>query len=315
MGDDKAQSSETATDTFLWLRQVAQDFMNLDPVACSIAVNQSHYFSGGRLEFFLVKDKAAAELKVHPKTIQRGIRSLVENGHMIEFGRHKRNVVYHATMKEPATESPVVGQRVSNYGGGVVGQRMSNYRSDRAAPTARSRTHAVQGSLDRSSPYLDTRCPRDSLENLPGSDSTEAPPPPSPPAVEAQRAADEERKRIDLTATPRDEGLARALAGFAACKPSGRTIAADEVAAVITDKPIPTAAIDVTPREAPMLTPVAAEWDACLQLVAEWGGINLDRAVETVTAMVAKLPIERVQHHFSKVSKLHPSAPNKLELI
>src|SRR5258706_1142028 len=108
-----AQSSETATDTFLGLRQVAQDFMNLDPIACSIAVNQSHYFSGGRLEFFLVKDKAAAELKFHPKTIQRGIRSLVENAHMIEFGRHKRHVVDHATIQKSATESTLVVQRES----------------------------------------------------------------------------------------------------------------------------------------------------------------------------------------------------------
>jgi hypothetical protein len=45
------------------------------------------------------------------------------------------------------------------------------------------------------------------------------------------------------------------------------------------------------------------------------GGINLDRAVETVTAMVAKLPIERVQHHFSKVAKLHRSGGNKLDLV
>ena len=84
------------------------------------------------------------------------------------------------------------------------------------------------------------------------------------------------------------------------------------------DVPAPSIAT-ITP-EASTLTPVAGEavspeWDACLQLAAEWGGINLDRAVETVTAMVGKLSIEGVQHHFSKVAKLHRSGPKKLELV
>jgi hypothetical protein len=84
------------------------------------------------------------------------------------------------------------------------------------------------------------------------------------------------------------------------------------------DVPAPSIAT-ITP-EASTLTPVAGEavspeWDACLQLAAEWGGINLDRAVETVTAMVGKLSIEGVQHHFSKVAKLHRSGGNKLELV
>ncbi len=94
--------------------------------------------------------------------------------------------------------------------------------------------------------------------------------------------------------------LALALAAFEACKAS---------------------ALDVTPPpEAPTLTPVAGEavspeWDTSLQLAAEWGGINLDHAVEVVTAMVGKLPIERVHYHFSKVAKLHRSGPRKLELV
>ena len=158
-----------------------------------------------------------------------------------------------------------------------------------------------------------------------------------------RRAANEERKRIALTATversppsapKRSEHGTRALADLADRKgrpvpppppemkpePDVRTITADQVAAVITSKPIPPTTIDVTPREAPMLTPVAgepvsSEMDECLQFASEWGGIKLDRAVEVVTAMIAKLPIERVRHHFSKVSKLHRSGRQKLALV
>jgi len=108
-----------------------------------------------------------------------------------------------------------------------------------------------------------------SLKNL-----SEAPPPPSA-AAEAQqskRAADEERKTIDLTATPRDEGLARALAGFAACKPSGRTITADQVATVITSKPIPPTSIDVTPVAGDQVTIApTAERDTWKHKLTKWG--------------------------------------------
>jgi hypothetical protein len=55
--------------------------------------------------------------------------------------------------------------------------------------------------------------------------------------------------------------------------------------------------------------------DACLQLSCEWGEITLDRAVEIVTAMVGMLPIERVHHHFSTVTKCHRSGGKKLDLV
>jgi hypothetical protein len=117
-------------------------------------------------------------------------------------------------------------------------------------------------------------------------------------AQQRQQAANEGRKRIDLTATPPDEGLARALASFAACKPSAST--ADQVA------------LDLTPAAD---EPVSPEWEACLQLAAEWGGSNLDHAVQLVTAMVSKLPIERVHDHFGKMAKRRRSGRKKLDLV
>jgi len=104
-------------------------------------------------------------------------------------------------------------------------------------------------------------------------------------------------------------------------QPDVRIITTDQVAAVITNKPIPPTAIDVTPpAEAAMLTPVASEpvcpeWDVCLQFASDWGGSSVDRAVQVVTGMVTNLPIERVHDHFSKVAKLHRSGGNKLELV
>jgi hypothetical protein len=86
---------------------------------------------------------------------------------------------------------------------------------------------------------------------------------------------------------------------------------------------VPLDAINVTPPEAPTVTlvaavPVSAEsvlMDACVQFASEWGGTKFERAVEIVTGMVAKRPIEPVHVHFTKVAKLHRSGPQKLQLV
>jgi hypothetical protein len=245
---------------------------------------------------WLSASKLAATLKLCTRTAERGLAQLERCGYFVGERRQGQTTLYRPVYEVPAKAPTSV--KMSE----VTSVKMSDH-------------------LRQKRPRTSVKMSDKSLLEISKKNLSEAPPPPSPPAVEAQQAADKERKTIDLTATPPDEGLARALASFAACKPSAST-AADQVTAVITDKPIPTAAIDVTSREAPMLTltPVAdetvsPEWDVCLQLAAEWGGINLDRAVQLVTAMTAKLPIERVHHQFSKVAALHRSGRKKLDMV
>jgi hypothetical protein len=262
--------------------------------------------------------KLAAKIKLSPRAVAYALPQLERCGYFAGEHRRGRTTLYKAVYDLPAAPPTSANFAV--------------------VTSAKFAVH-----LRKKRPKTSAKFAHKTHREISNKDLSEAPPPPSPPAVEAQQeAANGASKTIEPRATversppsarpettpKRSEHGARALADLAARKgrpvppppsiqlePDVRTITADQVAAVVSDKPIPTAAIDVTPREAPMLTPVAAEWDACLQLVAEWGGINLDRAVETVTAMVAKLPIERVQHHFSKVAKLHRSGGNKLDLV
>jgi hypothetical protein len=62
-------------------------------------------------------------------------------------------------------------------------------------------------------------------------------------------------------------------------------------------------------------SPESTMMDACLEFAADWAGTNLDHAVQLVTAMIAKLPIERVHHHFAAVARAHRSGRRKLDLV
>jgi DNA-binding transcriptional ArsR family regulator len=287
--------------------------------------------------------KLAAKIKLSPRAVAYALPQLERCGYFVAEPRRGRTTLYKAVYDlpaAPATSAKFAGVTSANFAVHLRKKRpktsakfadktlreISNKNLSEAPPPAsgwQARKEAGHAALAKLRAQVEAQ----------------------------QEATDEESKTIEpieLTATversplsalpvtkpKRSEHTTRALADLAARKgrpvppppviqlePDVRTITADQVAAVITNKPVPPAAIDVTPPpEAPMLTPLASEvvspqWDTCLQFAAEWGGINLDHAVEVVSAMVAKRPIEDVHYHFGKVAKLHRSGQKKLTLV
>jgi hypothetical protein len=228
----------------------------------------------------------------------------------------------------------------------------TRYRAVYEVPTAPRTSAKMSDHLCQKRPNTSAKMAHKTLRENSNKNLSEVSPPPSAAAEAQQRkqAANEERTTVERSPSPdkpatwrsrepnvvaqelATEKLATGLelwtarpsrrtASVAVEQPDVRIITTDQVAAVITDKPIPPTAIDVTPpAEAAMLTPVASEpvcpeWDVCLQFASDWGGSSVDRAVQVVTGMVTNLPIERVHDHFSKVAKLHRSGRKKLALV
>jgi len=326
-------TAEFVAYKFRWLKQVIQRHRRLHKVALTVAVGLVDFFNYDSGEAFPKNVTLGKAVNLSERSVAAGMKGLRDDDHLLQVGwRGYRNRVPSLVMQ---FRGVVTEETCAESGTQYAGLKP-----------------AESGTL---SPLNPAHCMR--TEHVP-TEHVYFPPSPKQEAARARaydaeadavevqqerRPANEERKRIALTATversppsapKRSEHGTRALADLADRKgrpvpppppemkpePDVQTITADQVAAVITSKPIPPTAIDVTPREAPMLTPVAgepvsSEMDECLQFASEWGGIKLDRAVEVVTAMIAKLPIERVRHHFSKVSKLHRSGRQKLALV